>query len=764
MKGSRILIILAVLFASYSVADPPRQASQAASAMASMELYGTFNSMGVIVTLTASDDPDQDAISHLEYRLAGETIYRQGFPLSRIASTQFVGSLFWLEPGHTYEVRVSFTDADHDFIDGVVLTGNSSTRAEISVPIAAHSYYVSPNGSGSACSLASPCQLSEGINRAMPGDEVVLRGGMYYQGDQTFPLSGTAGAPIVIRSYPGETAILDGADPAVFTWNAIGNGIYHTILNGANTNLVLANNERLLPYLSLADLQTLPWGVPGFFVNGSDLYVHLAGDANPNQTAMTVSYHSGAFTIEQNYIYFLNLTFTHYGAGDYPKALYFYNASENLVQGCTFAMNNLGIGIKYGSHRNVFQDNLFYDAIFSWPWNSFYAGQVPYGGGGIRFYSPSDGRGTVIRRNTFHDFFDGFGACPDQTAAITNETDVYNNLVYNSGDDGMETDGRCSNVRIWGYTFHDVLMGISLAPVYDGPVYAIRNLVYRTGARNNNYSGSAFKFNSGYDQSGPMYLFHNTGDAFFTDPRSSGLDIKSPGSWTMITARNNIWSGTEFAISNANPDQPLDLDYDELYTTLPGELAWWSNLSDRHLNTLLELQTATGQELHGMNALPGFTNAAGGDYTLQYGSQLIDAGLIIPGINDHYLGNGPDIGAFEYEGYGFSLEAIPGSRTIQTGGTATYNISVQPTGGFSDIVQLTVSNPSSDLIVNLDADQVTPPAQVTLTITDTHGTSPPAGLWYTIPITATSGSLIQNISVHLLVGGVQIYFPLVARQ
>jgi hypothetical protein len=760
MNLCRIFVLLTILFSACNVSNSPAQASTTAPAAAVLELYGTFNSMGVIVTLAASDDPDRDAISNMEYRLLGESIYRQGFPLARVADTRFVGSLFWLVPGSIYDVRVSFSDPDNDPINGVVLIGSSSTRAEITVPLARHTYYVSPYGNGTGCSLASPCQLEEGLIQAQPGEEVVMRGGTYYQGDLSLPRSGTTGAPIVIRSFTGETAILDGADPAVFTWDSQGSGIYHTTINVANSYLVLANSERLLPYLNIADLQSLPWGIPGFYVSGADLYVHLTGDTDPNNAAMIVSRFSNAFTIEQNYIYFLNLTFQHYGAGDYPKALYFYNASDNLVQDCTFAMNNLGIGIKYDSHRNVIQDNLFYDAIFSWPWDSFYAGQVPYGGGGIRFYSPSDGRGTVIRNNTFHDFFDGFGACPDQTSAITNETDVYHNLVYNSGDDGMETDGRCSNVRIWGNTFHDVLMGISLAPVYDGPVYAIRNLIYRTGAGNNDYSGSAFKFNSGYDQSGPMYLFHNTGDAFLTDPLSSGLDIKSPGSWTMITARNNIWSGTDYAISNANPGQPINLDNDDLYTTRPGELAWWSNLNDRHLNTLLELQTATGQELHGMNAQPGFTDALSGNYTLSESSELIDAGLVIPGINDDYLGSAPDIGAFEYEGFGFTLSASPNSHTIQPGGTAVYTLSMQPLGGFTDTVQLAVSNPSPDLIVSLDADQAVPPAQLTLTITDTHMAPLPVGLSYTIPITATSGNLTQRINVYLLIGGKQIYLPL----
>ena len=763
MKLCRIFVVLAILFGASSVPDSPSQASATPPTTVVLDLYGTFNSMGVIVTLDASDDPDRDAISNLEYRLWGESIYQQGFPLTRVADTRFVGSLFWLVPGSIYDVRSSFSDPDHDPINGVVLTGSSSTRTEITIPLSSHTYYVSTNGSGTGCSLVSPCQLEEGLNQAQPGEEVVLLSGKYYQGDLFLPRSGIAGAPIVIRSFTGETAILDGADPAVFTWAFQGGGIYRTTTNVADSYLVLANGERLLPYRSMADLQTLPWGIPGFYVDGVDLYVHLAEDADPNNAAMIVSRFSSAFTIEQNYIYFLNLTFQHFGVGAYPKALYFFNASENLVQGCIFAMNNLGIGIKYDSHRNVIQDNLFYDAIFSWPWDSFYAGEVPYGGGGIRFYSPSDGRGTVIRNNTFHDFFDGFGACPEETSAITNETDVYHNLVYNSGDDGMETDGHCSNVRIWGNIFHDVLMGISLAPVYGGPVYAIRNLIYRTGAGNNDYSGSAFKFNSGYDQSGPTYLFHNTSDAFLTEPLSSGLDIKSPGSWTMITARNNIWSGTDYAISNANPDQPIDLDYDDLYTTRPGELAWWSNLDDRHLNTLLELQTATGQELHGMNAVPGFADAASGDFTLADSSELIDAGLVIPGINDDYLGSAPDIGAFEYEGFGFSLSAIPNRHAIQPGGTAVYTLSLQSRGGFTDTVQLAVSNPSSDLLVSLDADQAVPSAQVALTITDTHMAPLPVGLFYTIPITATSGDLTQRINIYLLVGGMQVYLPLVFK-
>jgi hypothetical protein len=286
---------------------------------------------------------------------------------------------------------------------------------------------------------------------------------------------------------------------------------------------------------------------------------------------------------------------------------------------------------------------VFYDTDHLWPWDAVKGGSA-LETGGIRMYGPLTGRGTVIRHNTFFDYFDGFGACPEEAGGATNETDVYENLVYDTGDDGMETDGQCSNVRIWKNTFHDVLVGISLAPVYPGPVYAFRNLVYRTGAGNSAYSGNSFKFNSGDGESGSIYLFHNTADA---GANSSGLAIMSPGSWKVIYARNNVWSGTEYALHNANPDEPLDLHRDDLTTSQAGELAWWDGLADRHLNTLGELSSTTGQEQHGLAVEPGFVDAASGVYTLGSGSPLIDQGTVIPGINDEYEGAAPDVGAFE---------------------------------------------------------------------------------------------------------------------
>ncbi len=643
-QSSHLASVLALLLTLLATVLPPIHTCSAGAAAASIDLYGTFHAMGVIVTIAAGDDPDQDAVATVAYRTGGAP-YRDGLPLSRVADTRFVGSLFWLQPGTAYDVRVTLSDPDGGPLDGATLTASAATRAQIAIPAPAHTYYVAPEGSGTACSLAAPCSLAEGLSRAQAGEEVLLRGGVYYEGEITLPRSGAAGAPIAIRGYPGESAVLDGADPATFNWTHLGDGVYRTTVNADDTHLIAADGERLLPYQSLPDLETLAWGVPGFYATGATVYVHLAGNADPNSVAMAVARYNHAFYVTQNHIAFLDLTFRHYGCGSYAKAIYFNNASHNLVQGCTFALNDLGVGIKRASHRNVIQDSQFSDTIFEWPWDAFYAG-IALSGGGIRFYDPATGRGNVIRRNTFHDLFDGFGVCPSSTAGLTNETDVYRNLVYRAGDDGMETDGQCSNVRIWSNTFHDVLMGISLAPTYTGPTYAIRNLIYRTGVGNNTYTGSPFKFNSGYGPSGPIILFHNTADAAL--PGNNGLYVKAPGSWDQIEARNNVWAGTDYAIHNYNAGQPIDLDYDALWTDPAHDLVRWDGT---RYTTLADFTAGTGQESHGLNVAPGFADPGSGLYTLGAQSELIDAGVVLPGINDRgaaaYVGAGPDVGAFE---------------------------------------------------------------------------------------------------------------------
>jgi len=620
-------------------------ASTLGTTVGTLELYGTFEAMGVIATLPTSADPNNNAVANVEYRASSSGDYSPGFALTRTGPTQFVGSLFWLTPGTSYDVRVRYVDPDGAPLDNGWASASASTRAETTIPSAARTLTVAPSGSGTACSGATPCSLSQGLSQAQAGDEVLLTTGTYYEGSFTLPKSGTAAAPIVIR---GSTdAILDGTDPSSFTWTPGSSGVFSTTVNQPSPHLVLAQGQRLYPYSDLASVTSLAASsTPGFFADGTSVFVHLAGGADPTNASVRVSRYNSALTITGSFVYVLNLTFRNYGLGEYAKAIYIHDGNDNLVRGCRFITNDLGVGLKGDTNRNVIEDSEFSDTIAGWIWEDVKAeGNLETGG--VRFYSPDNGRGTVIRRNRFHDFFDGLGICPGESSAVTNETDFYDNESYSNGDDGVETDGRCANVRLWKNAFHDILSGVSLAPVVDGPIYCLRNRIYAIGAGHSNagYSGLSFKFNSSDGDSGTIYLLHNTVDA--QRATNNGLTIQSPSIWDRVMARNNIWAGTQYAIANnLDPLPPLDMDYDDLWGSNSGDLVYWQGLSDRHL-TFGTIFSATGQENHAINAAPGFVAPDTADFTLSSSSQLIDRGCRLPGINDGFAGAGPDIGAIE---------------------------------------------------------------------------------------------------------------------
>lgn len=112
----------------------------------------------------------------------------------------------------------------------------------------------------------------------------------------------------------------------------------------------------------------------------------------------------------------------------------------------------------------------------------------------------------------------------------------------------------------------------------------------------------------------------------------------------------------------------------------------------------------------------------------------------------------------------FSVSASPNSQAIDPAETATFPISVTASGNFSASVTLITASPSPDLTVSLSPAVLTPTAQATLTITDTHPAGPLLpGLWYTIPLTATGGGLTRTTMVDLLVGGSRVYLPVVLK-
>jgi hypothetical protein len=91
----------------------------------------------------------------------------------------------------------------------IVLTGGGGGGG-------ARRHYVSPSGSSSGDgTLAHPWDLATALagggGRIAPGDTVWLRGGTYRAGAVVSSVHGAPGAPVVVRQYRGERAVIDAA-------------------------------------------------------------------------------------------------------------------------------------------------------------------------------------------------------------------------------------------------------------------------------------------------------------------------------------------------------------------------------------------------------------------------------------------------------------------------------------------------------------------------------------------------------------------------
>ena len=89
----------------------------------------------------------------------------------------------------------------------------------------------------------------------------------------------------------------------------------------------------------------------------------------------------------------------------------------------------------------------------------------------------------------------------------------------------------------------------------------------------------------------------------------------------------------------------IDADYDLLYTTDGTRFVKW--LGTTYVN-LTAVRSGLGLEQFGWSAPPQLAAPAGGDFRPLPTSPLIDHGVVLPGINDGFVGAAPDIGALEH--------------------------------------------------------------------------------------------------------------------
>ena len=132
-----------------------------------------------------------------------------------------------------------------------------------------------------------------------------------------------------------------------------------------------------------------------------------------------------------------------------------------------------------------------------------------YGGNRLKSYYAVKvyGSGHVVSHNYIAYFHDGISVCthgspdPEEDHRAT-AIDFYNNDIHLMADDFIEADGGVHNIRIMrNRGVNAGQCGLSAQPVYGGPAYYIRNVLYHVP------TGCGLKFNV---KPAGMVLYHNT--------------------------------------------------------------------------------------------------------------------------------------------------------------------------------------------------------------------------------------------------------------
>lgn len=569
-------------------------------------------------------------------RIGGEKIYREREHLDYTVPNGFAGSILNLQSGTEYECRFELTDPD-GAVGETTQTVRVTTRSEpqpFKDGLTRHVYPVDYEGVRQEPSFTSLMQAYYGAGlgdwnvvwerNAQPGDTILMHAGLYqsdrlnyvdpqmtpFDGTMPLTLKGTLEKPITIKSAGDGEVIFDGA----------GN---HRLFD------VMASKYHIFDGLTIRD---------------TDVAI---------------------FAGQKEVLGAVGLT----------------------VKNCRFENVGFGVWTEYaGSSDFYIADNLFLGRddrfrLVGWT-GPLWASAGPYGSHQLTSYYAIKvyGPGHVIAHNSIAYFHDGIGIStygtppedPDQRAS---SIDIYNNDLHMFNDDFVETDGGVHNIRVMNNRgINAAHGGYTAQPIFGGPAYFIGNLLYHVP------SGVAFKFSA---KPAGLFVYHNTiiGEQTIRDPSSN------------MHFRNNLFLGRDTPdrgiMTWANATDAFSSDYNgfrpnkgvaEQYTWLgpkagqrfyepePGDWKTFANLTD--------FRIATRQETHGIEVdFDDFERLAPPDpskrhavyhamdlnFRLKPDSKAVDAGVVIPTVNDGFAGRAPDLGALEVN----APEPIYGPRWLK---------------------------------------------------------------------------------------------------
>ncbi len=574
-----------------------------------------------------SGDDNRNASVQVLFRKMGKTAWQKGLPLLRIGGEKiygheqpwvyttenmFAGSIFNLDPNSNYEC--SFQLIDPDGVEGksehVV---SIKTKSEPLPYIGGKVYHVYPPGYNAHKEVPSFTGLNEayygGGNtgdwwnvpepRVQPGDIILIHAGRYkgnrlkyadslaldFHGAYVLTQKGTPEKPIAVKAAGDGEVIFDG------------DGAYR-------------------------------------------LFDVMAAD----------------------YHYFEGLTIRNTDIAFYAGLKRVMGCSGLTVKNCK--MEDIGIGVvTYNADSKDFYiaDNIMIgrhdpDTLVGWyglekpsPLTSYYA---------IKVY----GQSHVVCHNSISYFHDGIcvdtHGLPEAGKVKCVSIDFYRNDIFNMADDFIEADGGVHNIRVFeNRGFNSYHSALSAQPIFGGPVYFFKNICY-------NVPGTALKYTV---RPSGILTYQNT---FIADVAITNF---SNGHF-----RNNLFIGPDdnrHALSGTTFTSYSSMDYNGYRKKREGMKYRWRyphlnslNHGDEKELTTFEFKSLKGfskktqHEIHGVELeddvfvhvpLPDPSKKGhvypvnGYDFSLKRSGKAVDAGCVLPNINDNYSGKAPDLGALE---------------------------------------------------------------------------------------------------------------------
>ncbi|MGC9293304.1 MAG: right-handed parallel beta-helix repeat-containing protein [Acidobacteriaceae bacterium] len=415
----------------------------------------------------------------------------------------------------------------------------ASHTSQASPPVVAQTptYYVSTSGDDSnAGTLASPWRtIQHAANMVTAGDTVYVRTGTYNE-VVTMQKSGTASAPIVFSSYPGELATVDG------TGLSVPNGV-SGLFTIQNLDNITIEGFEVRNFTSSTTDEPI-----GIYIYGADNNIQILNNhihniaataSGCNAEALGVAVYGSSAPASINNLLFSGNEVDHLTTGCSESV-----ALDGNVENFTVTNNlihdndNIGIDVAgfYGVAPNPSYDqarngkisgNTVYNITSNY--NPGYGTPLPnnsYGADGIYI---DGGTQITIEHNLVHNVDIGIEAASENAGHVTSYVTVRNNVVYSDNSVG---------ISIGGYAGPSTVGG-------SDHITIVNNTLYGDGTANSDNGEFQVQFSATNNLFENNIVYANTQGLFvnnFTTAASAPATLDYNLYYSTVGAANSTWA------------------------------------------------------------------------------------------------------------------------------------------------------------------------------------------------------------------------------